>query len=255
MLQEVTRREAAEQEVSEAQGYLNSSRQELGELKHLAWKLEQMGRNRCRLRRGWGTAPFERDWQHRRHRGTLLPPKLSHWPQSCFFHNSRQHPIRSRALLCFNEGDGLLTAQTLLCATTCHFCAVHSVARIDAKNQAIEQLEGQLHVRGGRCPAVAAVAAGETDGRSGDKIREYRDQNCSKKSYQGANTRGDVKKAVRSAAHCSQLLAFSSGESGQQAMLAALSELRSDLQCMNTQVLLELLSKKCGPVEPLLPRR
>lgn len=32
--------------MSEAQGYLNSSRQELGELRHLAWKLEQMGRNR-----------------------------------------------------------------------------------------------------------------------------------------------------------------------------------------------------------------
>lgn len=46
VVQEVRRREAAEAEVSEAQGYLNSSRQELGELKHLAWKLEQMGRNR-----------------------------------------------------------------------------------------------------------------------------------------------------------------------------------------------------------------
>ncbi|CAM9472386.1 unnamed protein product [Ectocarpus sp. 13 AM-2016] len=44
--QEVRRREAAEAEVSEAQGYLKSSRQELGELRHLAWKLEQMGRNR-----------------------------------------------------------------------------------------------------------------------------------------------------------------------------------------------------------------
>ncbi|CAN0400686.1 unnamed protein product, partial [Ectocarpus sp. 12 AP-2014] len=43
--QEVRRREAAEAEVSEAQGYLKSSRQELGELRHLAWKLEQMGRN------------------------------------------------------------------------------------------------------------------------------------------------------------------------------------------------------------------
>lgn len=32
--------------MSEAQGYLKSSRQELGELRHLAWKLEQMGRNR-----------------------------------------------------------------------------------------------------------------------------------------------------------------------------------------------------------------
>ncbi len=44
--QEVRRREAAEAEVSEAQGYLKSSRQELGELRHLAWKLEQMGRKR-----------------------------------------------------------------------------------------------------------------------------------------------------------------------------------------------------------------
>ncbi|CAM9466791.1 unnamed protein product, partial [Hapterophycus canaliculatus] len=43
--QEVRRREAAEADVSQAQGYLNSSRQELGELRHLAWKLEQMGRN------------------------------------------------------------------------------------------------------------------------------------------------------------------------------------------------------------------
>lgn len=32
--------------MSEAQGYLKSSRQELGELRHLAWKLEQMGRKR-----------------------------------------------------------------------------------------------------------------------------------------------------------------------------------------------------------------
>lgn len=45
-LQEVRRREVAEAEVSEARGYLNSSRQELKELRHLAWKLEQMGRNR-----------------------------------------------------------------------------------------------------------------------------------------------------------------------------------------------------------------
>ncbi|CAM9302587.1 unnamed protein product [Scytosiphon promiscuus] len=43
--QEVRRREAAEADVSEAQGYLNSSRHELGELRQLAWKLEQMGRN------------------------------------------------------------------------------------------------------------------------------------------------------------------------------------------------------------------
>lgn len=47
-LQEVRRRETAEAEMFEAQGYLKSSRQELGELKHLAWKLEQMGRNRYR---------------------------------------------------------------------------------------------------------------------------------------------------------------------------------------------------------------
>lgn len=46
--QEVRRREVAEAEVSEARGYLNSSRQELRELRHLAWKLEQMGRNRYR---------------------------------------------------------------------------------------------------------------------------------------------------------------------------------------------------------------
>lgn len=44
--QEVRRREAAEIEVSEAQGCLNNSREELGELRHLAWKLEQMGRSR-----------------------------------------------------------------------------------------------------------------------------------------------------------------------------------------------------------------
>ncbi|CAM9362196.1 unnamed protein product, partial [Pylaiella littoralis] len=43
--QEVRRREGAEAEVSEARGYLSSSRQELQELRHLAWKLEQMGRN------------------------------------------------------------------------------------------------------------------------------------------------------------------------------------------------------------------
>lgn len=46
--QEVRRREVAEAEVSEARGYLSSSRQELQELRHLAWKLEQMGRNRYR---------------------------------------------------------------------------------------------------------------------------------------------------------------------------------------------------------------
>lgn len=44
--QEVRRREAAEMEVSEAQGCLNNSRKELSELRHLAWKLEQMGRSR-----------------------------------------------------------------------------------------------------------------------------------------------------------------------------------------------------------------
>lgn len=47
--QEIRRREAAEMEVSEAQGCLNNSRQELGELRHLAWKLEQLGRSRYRF--------------------------------------------------------------------------------------------------------------------------------------------------------------------------------------------------------------
>lgn len=139
------------------------------------------------------------------------------------------------------------------------FCAVHSITRIDDKNQAIEQLEGRLQFQGGRRPPAAAVTAGETDGRGadgrgGDTIREYREHCGSDGFYEGADTRGgDTKRAVRGATRCNQPWTFLSGKGGQRAMLAALSGLRSDLQSMNTQV--ELMSKTCDSVTPLLPRR
>lgn len=139
------------------------------------------------------------------------------------------------------------------------FCTVHSISRIDEKNQAIEQLQDQLHQRGGRRPAAAAVAAGETDGhgaggRGGGIIREYLERNGSNGSNEGAGTRGDdAKKMVRGATRCNQPWTFSSGKGGQRAMLATLSGLRSDLQGMNTQV--KLMSKTCDSVTPILPHR
>lgn len=115
---------------------------------------------------------------------------------------------------------------------------MHSITRIDEKNQAIEQLEDQLHLRGGRLQATAAAAAGKTDGRGRDNIREYREQGLSNGgAYEGAGTRGgDGKEWVRGATRCNQPWTFSSWKGGPRAMLAALSRLRSDLHCMNTQV-------------------
>ncbi|CAM9091191.1 unnamed protein product [Ectocarpus fasciculatus] len=175
--QEVRRREAAEAEVSEAQGYLKSSRQELGELRHLAWKLEQMGRNR-------------------------------HEPWRCDDATLETYEKEPR-------GFGRKSCNN---------------------NQAARDLEDELHARG----VPGAVGEVEGEGGRGDLHEQERETGRSLPSGRGSKGRseggGKEEPGLPCARRRSVPQALSSWKGGQRLFLAALSGLRAELRCVNTQL-------------------
>lgn len=113
-----------------------------------------------------------------------------------------------------------------------------SIAHIDEKNKAIKQLEDELHVRG---VAVARVPE-EVEGaqiimeREGARIRGGTSEispAAPRMSVESRRASGQVEEAAQRRARRRTLpRAFSSGKQ----LLAELSGLRSELQCVTTQV-------------------
>ena len=112
-----------------------------------------------------------------------------------------------------------------------------SIAHIDEKNKAIKQLEDELHVRG---VAVARVPE-EVEGaqiimeREGARTRGGTSEispAAPRMSVESRRASGQVEEAQRRARRRTLPRAFSSGKQ----LLAELSGLRSELQCVTTQV-------------------
>lgn len=125
---------------------------------------------------------------------------------------------------------------------------LYSIAHIDEKNQAIKHLEDELHVRGvegaeetvegiievGRTEKEGAIIRG---GREGARIHQdrYHDQDSSTAPGTKMETRrggGEEEEAEWCTRHHILPQALSSGKQ----LVTALSGLRSELQCVSTQV-------------------
>lgn len=157
----------------------------------------------------------------------------------------------------FHRQIGRRAPRAALTRATPSLCcryAIDSIAHIDEKNQTIKQLEDQLlgrdrgRGRGGEGQLQRGGRGGEEDGgRGGGKagtravgsmtIKEFCDEEGSAQTAEIVGIRrGDDKNTLWRARRCSRSCDSSSRKDAERALLTTLPGLRSDLQCLKSQV-------------------